>query len=218
MFSSVKWDPPSWVCACLTVRIQEMEVAMLPKSRLWRRVSGAGWGQGAVPALSGWERLRVTISLMRAGRRAGLESWARPDPRRLLSRVCGESGRVCGGPETQGSLARVAKKQGCHPKRGCPGGAQETPRGRTLGSQTRTKPNRTLRSVGPCPGKEARGGPRSEPKARPTHRPHPGQAGCRGLPPRTGEDLKVLAGVTPTLKPGGGDSPSLEGQWTEPRN
>lgn len=66
-------------------------------------VSGAGPGQGAVPALSAWERLRVTISLMRAGRPAGRESWARPlpfrpasrpDPRRLLSRVCGESGRV----------------------------------------------------------------------------------------------------------------------------
>lgn len=72
------------------------------------------------------------------------------------------------------------------------------------------------RSVRPCPGKEARGGPRSEPKARPTHRPSPGQAACRGLPPRTGEDPTVLAGVTPTLKPGGEDSPSLEEHWTEP--
>ena len=57
-------------------------------------VSGAERGQGAVPALSAWERLRMMISLMRAGRPAGRKSWAGPDPRRLLSRVCRESGRV----------------------------------------------------------------------------------------------------------------------------
>ena len=98
-------------------------------------VSGAGRAQGTVPALSGWERLRVTISLMRADRPAGRESCARPDPRTLLCRVCGESGRICGGAETRGSLAWVAKKQCCLPRRGCPGGAQETPPGRTLGPQ-----------------------------------------------------------------------------------
>lgn len=165
--SSVKWDPPSWVRACLTVRIQEMEAAAVPVvvtvERTGKRdagVSGAGRAQGAVPALSGWQRLRVTISLMRADRPAGRESWARPDPRTLLCRVCGESGRICGGAETRGSLAWVARKQCCHPRRGCPGGAPETPPGRALASQTRTKPNRrTLRA--PLPWE---GGPRGPEK------------------------------------------------------
>ena len=45
-------------------------------------VSGAGRAQGAVPALSGWQRLRVTISLMRADRPAGR---ARPQDAPLQS-------------------------------------------------------------------------------------------------------------------------------------
>lgn len=36
IFSSVKWDPPSGVCACLTVRIQEGKLQSLQLSRLWR--------------------------------------------------------------------------------------------------------------------------------------------------------------------------------------
>ena len=60
-------------------------------------VSGAGRAQGAVPALSGWERLRVTISLMRADRPAGRESWARPDPGRSSAESAGKAGGSAGG-------------------------------------------------------------------------------------------------------------------------
>ena len=144
-------------------------------------VSGAGRAQGAVPALSGWERLRVTISLMRADRPAGRESWARPDPRTLLCRVCGESGRICGGAETRGSLAWVAKKQCCLPRRGCPGGAQETPPGRTLGSQTRTKPNRA--SCAPALGRRPAAAREANQRHGPLTDPAPGRRRAGGSRP-----------------------------------
>lgn len=60
-------------------------------------------GERVVPGLSGLEKFRVTISLMREGRRTGCQSWAGscvlrlvswPGPRTLLSRVCGETERV----------------------------------------------------------------------------------------------------------------------------
>lgn len=92
------------------------------------------------PWLSGWERLRVTISRMRAGRPAVLgESWAGscslrpfswPALRTLLSKVWGEGrGREALKGTWDPGLPGLGGRgtMSCFPRCGCPGDPQEVP-------------------------------------------------------------------------------------------
>lgn len=180
------------------------------------------------PWLSGWERWRVTISLMRAGRPAVLgESWAgsctlRPSSwpalRTPLSRVWWEGQ---GERSSEGDLGRWAPWSGGRgtksrsPRCGCPGNPQETPKWRKAReSEWPTAPMGRL--CAPCPGKEP---PRRPREVNQTHGPlikpiGPAVSGAAvQFQPHMDEDPTVLAEVTSTLQSGSRDALFPMGPW-----